>query len=122
MGRESSRPLWFVEEGEKLLLLPISGSDSNWYRNIRKTPTVGLAADSAEFHGDAKPTEDPSAVDHVVEAFSAKYGADRVKEYSRRWTRPWRSHWPDPSTSAPGGVGLSWPSAPIAQLDRATPS
>ncbi|MFI5027075.1 MAG: nitroreductase/quinone reductase family protein, partial [Solirubrobacterales bacterium] len=32
-GRESSRPLWFVEEGEKLLLLPISGSDSNWYRN-----------------------------------------------------------------------------------------
>ena len=80
-GRESSRPLWFVEEGEKLLLLPISGSDSNWYRNIRKTPTIGLAADSAEFHGDAKPTEDPSAVDHVVEAFSAKYGADRVKEY-----------------------------------------
>ena len=80
-GNQSSRPIWFVEEDDKILLLPVSGSDSNWYRNIRKTPTIGLAADSAEFHGDAKPTEDPSAVDHVVEAFSVKYGADRVKEY-----------------------------------------
>jgi hypothetical protein len=31
--------------------------------------------------GGGKPTEDRTAVDHVVEAFSAKYGADRVKEY-----------------------------------------
>ena len=80
-GNESTRPIWFVEEGDKILLLPVSGSDSNWYRNIRKNPTIGLMGDSAEFHGEAKPTEDPSAVDHVVEAFSAKYGADRVKEY-----------------------------------------
>jgi hypothetical protein len=80
-GRESSRPIWFVEEGDKVLLLPLGGSDNNWYKNLRKTPAIGLAADSAEFHGEAKPTEDPSAVDHVVEAFGAKYGADRVKEY-----------------------------------------
>jgi hypothetical protein len=80
-GRESSRPIWFVEESDKVLLLPLGGSDNNWYKNLRKTPAIGLAADSAEFHGEAKPTEDPSAVDHVVEAFGAKYGADRVKEY-----------------------------------------
>jgi F420H(2)-dependent quinone reductase len=80
-GRESSRPIWFVEEGDKVLLLPLGGSDNNWYKNLRKTPAIGLAADSAEFHGEAKATEDPSAVDHVVEAFGAKYGADRVKEY-----------------------------------------
>jgi hypothetical protein len=29
-GRESSRPVWFVEEGEKLFLLPVDGSDSNY--------------------------------------------------------------------------------------------
>jgi hypothetical protein len=80
-GEESSRPVWFVEEGEKLLLLPVGGSDSNWYKNVRKTPTIGLAADDTELHTDAKPIDDPAAVDHVVEAFSAKYGADRVKEY-----------------------------------------
>jgi hypothetical protein len=80
-GQESSRPVWFVEEGEKLLLLPVSGSDSNWYKNLRKTPTVGLTANGAELHTDAKPIEDPAGVDHVLEAFGVKYGAERVKEY-----------------------------------------
>jgi hypothetical protein len=80
-GQESSRPIWFVLEGDKVLLLPVGGSTSNWYRNIRKTPTVGLRADGADYHGEAEPTEDPSAVQHAAEAFGAKYGADRVKEY-----------------------------------------
>ena len=80
-GQESSRPVWFVEEGEKLLLLPVTGSDSNWFKNLRKTPAIGLTAEGAELHTDAKPIDDPAAVDHVVEAFGAKYGADRVKEY-----------------------------------------
>lgn len=80
-GRESSRPVWFVDEGDKLLLLPVSGSESNWYKNLRKTPAIGLTASGAELHTDAKPLDDPGAVEHVVEAFGAKYGADRVKEY-----------------------------------------
>jgi hypothetical protein len=63
------------------LLLPIDGSDSNWYKNLRTTPAVGLTAGGAELHTDAKPLDDPGAVDHVIEAFGAKYGSDRVKEY-----------------------------------------
>jgi hypothetical protein len=31
-GNESSRPIWFVLEGDKLLLLPVNGTESNWYR------------------------------------------------------------------------------------------
>jgi hypothetical protein len=80
-GNESSRPLWFVEEGGKLFLLPISGSDSNWYRNLVKTPAIGLRADGAEVRTEAKPIDDSGAVEEVVERFSAKYGADRVAEY-----------------------------------------
>jgi hypothetical protein len=80
-GRDSTRPVWFVEEGDKLLLLPVTGSDSNWYRNIRETPEIALAADGAEYRVTADTIEDPAAVDHVVEAFGAKYGADRVEEY-----------------------------------------
>jgi len=80
-GNETSRPIWFVIEGDKLLLLPVGGTDSNWYRNVAKTPTIGLTADGAELRTDAEPTEDPATVEHVAEAFSAKYGADRVKEY-----------------------------------------
>jgi hypothetical protein len=80
-GGESNRPVWFVEEGEKLYLLPVGGSDSNWYKNLRKTPSIGLAADGAEYRTEAKPIEDPAGVDEVVERFRARYGADQVKAY-----------------------------------------
>ena len=80
-GNQSSRPIWFVEEDDKLFLLPVSGSKSNWYLNVEKTPTIGLAADDAELQVEAKPTKDPGAVEHVVQVFGDKYGADRVKDY-----------------------------------------
>jgi hypothetical protein len=80
-GRESSRPVWFVQEGDRLFLLPVGGSDSNWYKNLVKTPAISLAADGAEFRTNAKPIEDAPAVDDVVERFRARYGADQVKAY-----------------------------------------
>jgi hypothetical protein len=48
-GRQSSRPLWFVTQGESLYLLPVTGSDSQWYKNVLKTPTIGLAAAGSEY-------------------------------------------------------------------------
>jgi hypothetical protein len=80
-GRESSRPIWFVLDGDRLLLLPVSGSHSNWYRNIVKTPEIKLAADGGELRATAKPIADPADVADVVEKFGEKYGADRVAEY-----------------------------------------
>jgi hypothetical protein len=83
-GRESSRPVWFVEEGDRLFLLPVDGTESNWYRNLVKTPTIGLAADGAELRTDARPIEDAAAVDDVVEKFRARYGDDQVTAYYPR--------------------------------------
>jgi deazaflavin-dependent oxidoreductase (nitroreductase family) len=80
-GRESSRPIWFVEDGDRLLLLPVSGSDSDWYRNAVKTPEIRLAADGAELQATAKPVDDPAGVADVVQKFGEKYGAGRVAEY-----------------------------------------
>ena len=80
-GRESSRPIWFVQEGDRLLLLPVSGSASNWYRNLLKTPEVGLAAGGAEVRANANPIEDPAGVADVLEKFRGKYGADQVEKY-----------------------------------------
>jgi deazaflavin-dependent oxidoreductase (nitroreductase family) len=80
-GQESTRPIWFVEDGDKVLLLPVGGKDANWFKNVQKTPTIGLAAGGADAQVDAKPTTDSSAVEHAIEVFGAKYGADRVKEY-----------------------------------------
>jgi deazaflavin-dependent oxidoreductase (nitroreductase family) len=80
-GQESTRPIWFVEEPDRVLLLPVSGSESNWYRNIVKTPEIRLAADGAELRVTAKPTQDAAAVSDTLEKFGAKYGADQVKQY-----------------------------------------
>jgi hypothetical protein len=80
-GNESTRPIWFVIEDDKLLLLPVGGTDASWYRNVQKTPAIGLRADGAELRTDAEPTEDPATVEHVAELFGEKYGADKVKEY-----------------------------------------
>jgi hypothetical protein len=80
-GRESSRPVWFVQEADRLYLLPVTGSDSNWYRNLLKTPALRLAADGAELRTTCKPLDDPATVNEVVERFRGKYGADQVERY-----------------------------------------
>src|SRR5437867_10391376 len=54
-GREISNPVWFVREGEKLYLVPVRGSDADWYKNVLKTPTIRLAAGGAQLSASATP-------------------------------------------------------------------
>ena len=39
-GRTISIPVWFVLEGEKLYLLPVHGSDTQWYKNVLQNPLI----------------------------------------------------------------------------------
>lgn len=41
-------PVWFVLEGEKLYLLPVSGSDTQQYKNVRKNPSIRIDAEGGE--------------------------------------------------------------------------
>lgn len=80
-GREISSPLWFVEEGEKLYLVPVSGSDADWYKNVLKTPTIRLAAGGAQLSAIATPISDAAKIDQILDKFRAKYGARDVDAY-----------------------------------------
>jgi deazaflavin-dependent oxidoreductase (nitroreductase family) len=80
-GRRISNPVWFVQEGEKLYLLPVKGSDSDWYKNILKTPRMGLNAGGQVVSAQVKPVTDKDKVRNIVEKFREKYGADQVKKY-----------------------------------------
>jgi deazaflavin-dependent oxidoreductase (nitroreductase family) len=84
-GRKSSRshtnPVWFVQEGETLFLLPVKGSDSDWYKNVLKTPTISVAANGVEWNAKAKPITDATRVQEIVSKFRARYGTDQVKKY-----------------------------------------
>ena len=57
-GREISNPVWFVREGEKLYLVPVRGSDADWYKNVLKAPTIRLAAGGAQLSASASPISD----------------------------------------------------------------
>jgi hypothetical protein len=80
-GREISLPVWFVQVDRQLNLLPVTGSDSNWYQNLRSTPEVRLTANGAEYRTQAVPVTDTAKVDDVVQRFRDKYGADSISTY-----------------------------------------
>ena len=83
-GRSLSYPVWFVLEGDKLYLLPVRGSDTEWYKNVLKTPTIRLTARGKTFTTSATPITDEAKVGEVVQKFRDKYGARTVNNlYSR---------------------------------------
>ena len=80
-GRAISNPVWFVLENDTLYLLPVRGSETQWYKNVLKNPLMRIETrgDGAEFK--AVPITDAKQVASVVEKFRAKYGAGDVKKY-----------------------------------------
>ncbi|HMK28432.1 MAG TPA: nitroreductase/quinone reductase family protein [Terriglobales bacterium] len=80
-GREISNPVWFIWEGKTLYLLPVQGSDTQWYKNVLANPTTRIAARDAEGEFHAVPITDAKTVKSVTEKFRRKYGAGDVKKY-----------------------------------------
>ena len=80
-GRIISNPVWFVLDEDKLYLLPVQGSDTQWYKNVLKNPSIHIKAGGAEAEFKAIPITDPKQVSSVVEKFREKYGASDVKKY-----------------------------------------
>jgi deazaflavin-dependent oxidoreductase (nitroreductase family) len=80
-GKTISIPVWFVLEGKKLYLLPVQGSDTQWYKNVLKNPQIWIDARGEEAEFRAAPVIDAKTVKSVVEKFREKYGTKDVKKY-----------------------------------------
>jgi deazaflavin-dependent oxidoreductase (nitroreductase family) len=80
-GRDTSRPVWFVHEGNTLYLLPVQGSDTNWYKNLLANPTLKISVNGVETSARGKPITDSNRVDDIVRKFKSKYGEGEVKKY-----------------------------------------
>ena len=80
-GRTISIPVWFVLEGDKLYLLPVQGSDTQWYRNVLKNRSIRISTRGDEAECRAAPVTDAKTVRLIVEAFQEKYPARDVKKY-----------------------------------------
>lgn len=80
-GREISNPVWFVLDGDQLYLLPVKGSDTQWYKNVLKKPAIRIEARGAEAELKPVPITEAKQVASVIEKFRDKYGAGDVEKY-----------------------------------------
>jgi len=80
-GRAISNPVWFVLDDEKLYLLPVAGSDTQWYKNALKNPSIRINAGGAQGEFQAVPITEAARVSSVIEKFREKYGTNDVKKY-----------------------------------------
>ena len=80
-GRRISNPVWFTWEDGQLYLLPVSGSDTQWYKNVLKNPLLRIDARDAGAEFTAIPITDPKEVATVADKFRSRYGPGDVKKY-----------------------------------------
>ena len=82
-GRTISLPIWFVWNDGRLYLLPVKGSDTQWYKNVLKNPSIRIDAGSAQSQLKVLAVTDATQVKSVVEKFRGKYGTSGVNLYSK---------------------------------------
>jgi hypothetical protein len=80
-GSDIPRPVWFVHEDNTLYLLPVQGSDTNWYNNFLANQTLKISVSGEEIPATGKPITDSNRVDQIVGKFKSKYGQGDVKKY-----------------------------------------
>src|ERR671933_383556 len=81
-GRDIPRPVWFVHEGNTVYLLPVQGSDTNWYKNVLADPTLKISVNGVQqILTRGKLITDSSRVDNIVRKFKSKYREGEVKKY-----------------------------------------
>jgi deazaflavin-dependent oxidoreductase (nitroreductase family) len=89
-GRNSGRPhtieIWFALYEGRAYLLSGGGDQSDWVRNIRVNPTVGLRIGDRDFlarsYVVSDPEEDGLARDLLVGKYSSRYSGD-LEEWRR---------------------------------------
>jgi deazaflavin-dependent oxidoreductase (nitroreductase family) len=80
-GRSLSYPVWFALDDDTLYLIPVRGSVTEWYKNVRKTPTIRLATRGGKtLTASARLITDQTQLDKILEKFRDKYGRN-VKSY-----------------------------------------
>ena len=84
-GRKTGRlivlPVWFVLKNNELFLLPVYGSKTNWYRNLKINPKIMLKVNDFKKEYIAKLLEDKKDVEQVIEMFKEKYGEREIKKW-----------------------------------------
>jgi deazaflavin-dependent oxidoreductase (nitroreductase family) len=80
-GRSISIPVWFVLDGDQLYLLPVQGSETQWYKNVSSNSSLGVGVGKTSSDVQPRLIHDGTQVSLVADKFRQKYGAADVKKY-----------------------------------------
>jgi deazaflavin-dependent oxidoreductase (nitroreductase family) len=80
-GRAITMPVWFVSDDRALWLLPVYGSKTQWYRNLKKDRAIAVQAGSERQDFRAKLVKSAGVVSSVVRQFREKYTSEEVKRW-----------------------------------------
>ena len=77
-GRKTKKrfltPVWFVLDGErKVLFVPNTGSDNNWFKDLVKDPQIELSIGDISVTSKANLVRDSGKVKKALDKFRAKY-------------------------------------------------
>jgi len=89
-GRRSGSPhtieIWFALHADTVYMLSGGGEGSDWVRNLREDPTVGLRLGDHDLICRGRVVEDPREDDLARRSVLAKY-ASRSSDDLERWGR-----------------------------------
>ena len=75
--KKFSTPVWFLLEGEdkkeKVLLVPIKGSDSNWFKNLVEDAQIRLGVADSTIESEATLVRYRNQVKQLIDKLKAKY-------------------------------------------------
>ena len=77
-GRTISLPVWFVSKENALWLLPVYGSQTQWYRNLLSNPTITIKLGRDSHTLRARSMKDSRTVGKVSQWFREKYTPDMI--------------------------------------------
>jgi len=80
-GRAITVPVWFVADEFTLWLLPVYGSETQWYRNLEKNRGITVQAGTRTQEFRARLLKDPAEVSTLVERFREKYTPGEIKRW-----------------------------------------
>jgi hypothetical protein len=80
-GRTISQPVWFVWDDDRVYLLPVRGSETQWYKNVLKHSSIRIDADGVEAEFETVVVTGKTQISSVVMKFRDKYGASDIKKY-----------------------------------------
>jgi len=73
-GRWTTRPVWFVVDGNTVYLLPVYGTDTKWYKHVTVNPEIELSAMGKKTRAQARRLLDVKQLTDVINRFRSKYG------------------------------------------------